>query len=127
MPAPIPAPIAAPTAPLVSYNSMTAPVTPASVSRKMELRNILALPARITPMSMPILFIISIPYLKEKTMPSCAARIRCALLCMLKLMPCMEQFISLFCNIRSAPLPKGRMETPAEPIGTESAKSFNAQ
>ena len=38
-------PLAAPTDPSVSYSSITAPVTPANVSRKIGLRNILACPA----------------------------------------------------------------------------------
>ena len=39
----MPAPLAAPTDPSVSYSSITAPVTPANVSRKIGLRNILGM------------------------------------------------------------------------------------
>ena len=84
----------------------------------------LALPAWIILTGMPIFSMISMPYWKENTMPSWAARIRCALPWRLKFTPWMLQPVSLFPSMRSAPLPKGRMDTPSEPMGTEAATSF---
>ena len=123
-PAPIPAPLAAPAEPSVSVSSMTDPVTLARVSRNILLKNMLALPALITPTFIPISSIMSIPYLKEKTIPSWTALATCFHVWTLKLTAWRENPDSLLPSILSAPLPKGRTRTPPEPTGTSSAATF---
>ena len=103
---------------------MVAPVTPARVVRKTGLKNILACPAWIFCTGIPICPIISIPYLKENTIPSWAARMICCLPCALKSRPRMLQPISLLHSIRSAPLPKGSILSPALPMGAVAANTF---
>src|SRR4030066_2586993 len=120
----MPAPLAAPRDPSVLYRCISVPVMHDRASLNMMLWNMFAAPARMTEGTIPVSFIISRPYLIEKTIPSWAALKRWAFVCVLKFNPRILAPTSLLPSILSAPLPKGSIESPSEPGFILSARSF---
>ena len=73
IPDPKAATLAEPRDPSVLYSSISASHIVDRVCLKIELKNRFAFPAYMILGSKPVFFIISIPYLKAKAMPSCEA------------------------------------------------------